>query len=261
MTAPPGMPAPIDAFLPISGAQLIETDAYLVAELKILDAVEDLGIALLSGEAGLGKTYAARNICRRAIASGRMDGYRFAEAVFTARPTTRAIAERLLTALTGVAHSGRRDDVGEHLIEVLRQPTALIIDEAQFFNNECMQYLRYLYELDATRLALVLVGGPGCWRTISKDPMLAGRIYRHALFERLTVEDVLDIMPAYHPLLATASPAQSRRIDRLCGKGNFRSWKIFLKTALKDCERQRREELDDDGIDRVLETIGRPRRD
>lgn len=261
MTTVAGVPQTIDPFLPVEGTRLIETDWYLAAEAKITDAIDDFGIALLSGPAGLGKTFSARNICRRATAAGQLEGYRLAEAVFTARPTTRAIAEKLLKALTGVTHTGRRDDVSEHLIDVLRQPTVLLVDEAQFFNNECMQYLRYLYELDDSRLALILVGGPGCWRTVSKDPMLAGRIYRHAQFQRLPLADVLAIMPDYHPLLATATERQLTHIDNKCGKGVFRSWKIFLKSAVKECQRVDRDRLDDEIIKRVIARIGRPERD
>jgi DNA transposition AAA+ family ATPase len=72
----------------------------------------------------------------------------------------------------------------------------LVIDEAQRLTRHAMEVLRYFYDDPDTQLALLLVGGDGCWETISREPMLASRVYRQRRFRPFRSADVPSLMQA-----------------------------------------------------------------
>ena len=53
----------------------------------------------------------------------------------------------------------------------------------------------------------MLVGGNGTWTVLSREPMLASRVYRRVRFAALARADVIGAMPAYHPLYTDATPS------------------------------------------------------
>jgi DNA transposition AAA+ family ATPase len=72
----------------------------------------------------------------------------------------------------------------------------LVVDEAQRLTRHAMEVLRYFYDDPDTQLALLLVGGDGCWETISREPMLASRVYRQRRFGPFRSADVPSLMQA-----------------------------------------------------------------
>ena len=86
--------------------------------------------------------------------------------------------------------------------ELSSAPSIVVVDESQLLTSDCIELLRYLHDHRSTRFALVLVGGNGTWRVLSREPMLASRVYRRVRFAPLTRGDVLAAIPAYHPIYA-----------------------------------------------------------
>jgi hypothetical protein len=161
-------------------------------------------------------------------------------AQFPSRPTTLHVARRLYRELTG-ADPGRanRFDLSERLIGLLTdREWLLVVDEAQWLNRECIEYLRHLHDHARTRFSLLLVGGDGCWRVLSREPMLRSRIYRRVQFAPMPPAMVLQVIPGYHPIYERVPGSLLALIDDCYAHGCFREWANFTHSALAFCQEQ-----------------------
>jgi len=160
-------------YLEVPGARVIQTAELLLAGRALRDLLAARAMGVLHGPAGSGKTFAAHV----ALAELRVAT---AWVQFPSRPSMLHVARRLYRELAG-ADPGRanRFELSEELIALLAQREwLLIVDEAQWLNRECIEYLRHLHDHPETRFALLLIGGDGCWEVLSHVPMLRSRIYR-----------------------------------------------------------------------------------
>jgi hypothetical protein len=214
-------------FLDLAGAAALETESYLLAQRAVADVVEAGAMAVLHGDAGLGKTFAVED----ALAAPQLP---LLWVPFPSRPTPRLIAATLLESLTGRPTRLDRFAIIGRLVELLTErPAIVVVDESQLLTSDCIELLRYLHDHRTTRFALGLVGGNGTWRVLSREPMLASRVYRRVRFQPLTRAEVLACMPAYHPLYAHADPDLIGLIDDLFAHGNLRNWAAFTDSALR----------------------------
>ena len=93
-----------------------------------------------------------------------------------------------------------------------------------------------------TDIAIVFVGGGDCYQVLRREPMLSSRVYVWQEFRRLDREQVLAVIPAYHPIWAGADPADIAYADVHAGHGNFRAWSkitAHVVTALARLDRGR----------------------
>jgi DNA transposition AAA+ family ATPase len=226
-------------FLDLAGAATLETESYLLAQRAVADAVDANAMAVLHGDAGLGKTFAVED----ALAAPRLP---LLWVSFPSRPTPRLIAATLLEAITGRPTRLDRFAIIRRLVERLTAtPAIVVVDESQLLTSDCIELLRYLHDHRTTRFALVLVGGNGTWRVLSREPMLASRVYRRVRFQPLTRAEVLAAIPGYHALYARAEPELIRLIDDLFAHGNLRNWAAFTDSALRLARDVDRDELDE----------------
>lgn len=94
------------------------------------------------------------------------------------------------------------------------------------------EYWRHLWDDRRTDIAIVFVGGGDCFRVLLREPMLSSRVYVWQEFRRMPREQVLRVIPAYHPIWKDTDPELIALTDRTAGHGNFRSWaKITAHTA------------------------------
>jgi type II secretory pathway predicted ATPase ExeA len=140
--------------LGLVGARVVQTPALLLSRRAIRDILSARALGVLHGPAGSGKTFAA---CLM------LDELQVAQAwvQFPSRPTMLHVAPRLYRELIG-ADPGRanRFDLSEELIALLAgREWLLVVDEAQWLNRECIEYLRHLHDHARTRFSLLLVGG------------------------------------------------------------------------------------------------------
>lgn len=157
---------------------------------------------------------------------------------FPSKPTMRLVADELLQALTGTPapRSRNRFYLTAALIAELSGPQRLIVvDEAQRLNSDCIELLRHLHDHPDTRFALLYVGGDGCWEVLSREPMLASRVYRRLPFKRLETAGGPALMRGYHPIYHGADAALLADIDAAYGHGMLRNWAVFTRTALALC--------------------------
>lgn len=237
--------------LALAGARVIETEALLLTERAVGDLVAARAMAVLHGPAGSGKTFAA------ASAAARHD-VECCWVQFPSRPTMLHVAKRLLKALTGdEPRRANRFELSDELIDLLSDRGWLIVvDEAQWLNRECIEYLRHLHDQPQTLFALLLVGGDGCWEVLSREPMLRSRIYRRVRFAPMSPQAVLEVIPRYHPIYQEATGELLLEIDERYAHGSFREWAAFTHSAQTICEEQAAPRLTDAVARTVLDLHG-----
>ena len=155
------------------------------------------------GDAGLGKTLSV-NASLRALAPA--DTCRVQ---FRARPAPRDIRHVLFDAL-GISGTPptRPIEFDALLKDALSERfRVLVCDEAQWLSRECLELWRHLRDDRRTDIAIVFAGGGDCYRVLRREPMLSSRVYVWQEFRRLDREQVLAVIPAYHPVWASADPA------------------------------------------------------
>jgi hypothetical protein len=219
--------------LGLVGARVVQTAELLLSRRAIRDLLSARALGVMHGPAGSGKTFAAQ----LAVAEFRVER---AWVQFPSRPTMLHVARRLYRELTG-ADPGRanRFELSEELLGLLAgREWLLVVDEAQWLNRECIEYLRHLHDHPRTKFSLLLVGGDGCWRVLSREPMLRSRIYRRVRFTPMRPKTVLDVIPGYHPIYRDAPGELIAMIDDRYAHGCFREWASFTHGALALCREQ-----------------------
>lgn len=235
-------------YLELSGARVIQTAELLLTGRTVRDLLVARATGVLHGPAGSGKTFAAHvALSELRVATAWVQ--------FPSRPSMLHVARRLYRELAG-ADPGRanRFELSEQLIALLAQREwLLIVDEAQWLNRECIEYLRHLHDHPETRFALLLVGGDGCWEVLAREPMLRSRIYRRVRFARMPLQTVLEVIPAYHPLYRHAAPELLALVDDRYAHGCFREWASFTHSTLALCHERPAPELTEEIARAVLE--------
>lgn len=234
-------------------------DAAVLATEDLLDARDLIGeistataMGAIYGPAGTGKSFAVDEaVADRSEAD-------FVRTDFRARPTMRYIRQELGRLLgVGTACRVGAFEADWALKRALSQEFRLvIIDEAQWLNRECFEYLRHLHDDPDTRFALLFVGGDGCYEVLRREPMLDSRLYAHQRFGPLTPAAVLAFIPTYHRIYTDADPAVLRLVDDTCGHGNFRSWARFTCHANRLCQRTGRTVCDEEIARNAFRTLG-----
>jgi hypothetical protein len=161
--------------------------------------------------------------------------------------------------LTGAAapRSRNRFYLTNALVDELSGPQRLVvIDEAQRLNGDCIELLRHLHDHPSTRFALLYVGGDGCWEVLSREPMLASRVFRRLPFKKLARDKLPALMRTYHPIYAAVDEALLLEVDEGYGHGIFRNWAAFTETAAMLCAEACRDHLDADVVANAYALLG-----
>jgi DNA transposition AAA+ family ATPase len=248
-------------FLNVTGANILETPTLQAVAQDLDFIIEHHAIGVVHGPAGLGKTFAVDAALSELIATqrGSAGRRRFVSLSFTHAPTMREVANTLATALLPVPPtSGNRFELQTKVLrELSTAPHLLIVDEAQRLTRHAMEVLRYIYDDKTIKLAVLLVGGDGCWETISREPMIKSRVARKRRFLRLPEREVPALMQLYHPLYAKAAPELLAQVDAGFAHGNWRSWASFTATAFDLATTHGRTTLDDDLVTTSYVSLGR----
>lgn len=240
-------------FVDIDGAAILPTEQLGLIDQAVGHLVGARAMGAVHGDAGLGKSFAVDRALDR-----RVNEVAACTVSFPSRPTMRLVAATLLGELTGDPPPGRRDRfaLSAELLELLAdhrgrdgRERLVVVDEAQQLNRECIEFLRYLHDHRLTRFGLLLVGGNGTWRVLSREPMLRSRIYRRVVCTPLSSEQVCALLPRYHRLYHGVDPELLLFVDDHFAHGNLRDWAGFTATAIELCEAA--------GLDTITEQIAR----
>ena len=172
---PPRRRGPPTCFLGLEGPAILPTSHFLLTRrADVEDVIDRAAMGVIHGDAGLGKTFAVQ------AALAAPDDWAIATMSFPNRadhaPGRRHPAARhrrdAQPRLQPLPHHGAAAG------GIRAHPMAGRGGEAQRLNGVCIEYLRHLHDHPATRLALLLVGGNGCWEVLSREPMLGSRVWR-----------------------------------------------------------------------------------
>jgi hypothetical protein len=126
----------------------------------------------------------------------------------------------------------------------------LVCDQAQWLSRECLEFCRHLWDDPHTAIAIVFVGD--CYRVLRREPMLSSRIYLWQEFRAMPPEQVLTVIPAYHPVWAGTDPELLAWVDAHAGHGNFRAWSNITAHTVTGLQRLDRPHPDRQILQRVL---------
>lgn len=237
-----------EQFLGLEDAQTLKTHAYLRTQRAVDDLARVQGMGVIHGDAGLGKTYSVRSALER------LQGVAVSWFDFPGRTTTKSLVQGLLNEITGVEHEGTRPRLEVLLLDCLaKDPRVLVVDEAQRLYDEIIEYLRHLYDRPSTRFALILVGGNDCWARVSSYPMVWSRVYRNIGFQPLSIEEVLDHIPRFHPVYTAVAPELIVDIDDAFAHGNLRDWTKFTIDALALIRENSLDALSEEVVDAIFD--------
>jgi DNA transposition AAA+ family ATPase len=244
-------------FLQLPGARVVATEQLLDTRDLVADLIEIRGMGAVYGPAGTGKTFAVA----QALANHPEHGV--VRTTFRSRPTTRFVRHELYAALGLGPFAPRSPVETDRLLKVAlaERHRLIVVDEAQWLNRECFEFLRHLHDDSSTTFGLLFVGGAGCYEVLHREPMLDSRLYAHVRFQALTPRQVVQVIPVYHSIYASVEPALITLIDEHCAHGNFRTWAKFTLHAQRFLERVERPVLDEEVARNVFARLGggRPR--
>jgi DNA transposition AAA+ family ATPase len=233
------------------GARIIATPQLQLARHVVTDVTSHEAVGVIHGHAGLGKTFAVRT-CAQALAAGtgRLEAPQVCTVSFSPQPTLRQIVDALLLTLTGSHGSSKsRFHLTRELIaELARIPRLIVVDEAQRLTGHGIELLRHLHDDPDTRFGLLYVGGHGCWEVLSREPMLASRIWRRLAITPLQRDIVPEAIRGYHPMYEDADDELLHYIDDRFAHGIWRNWASFSATAHLLAQRADRTAIDEEII-------------
>ncbi|MFI2026450.1 AAA family ATPase [Streptomyces buecherae] len=203
----------------VPGAQVVHTPAVRSVLRTVAHAAAVGAVVCLYGDAGQGKTVALQYALSQLPHPARVRRVHVG-----VHPTVPELRRVLADAL----ELGRRlpRGAGEAdlmLVNALRQPRVLVLDEAQRLPGPALEFLRGLWDHPDTDTALVLAGA-GSERALRRVPALASRVLTWELVPRLGQREVATVMAAFHPLWEDVSADDVAWVDEHVGHGNFRTW-------------------------------------
>ncbi|MDF4248775.1 ATP-binding protein [Streptomyces sp. WMMB303] len=187
-------PRETDHYTQLPDAAVVTTRALLAARENIADTIEARAMMCLHGPAGVGKTLAA-NVCLRELQAAQ--GEEVCRITFRARPTARAVRHELFAALGLPGDPPRHPSEFDRLLldSLASQPRTLVVDEAQWLNQETFEYFRFAWDNPYTQIAIIFAGGEGAHSVLRKEPMLSSRIFIWQHLKKLTVAEVQQVIP------------------------------------------------------------------
>jgi type II secretory pathway predicted ATPase ExeA len=219
---------------PVEGTTFAPTPAYQETLIKASEMATRYGILLVTGPPGVGKT----ETCKQVMAdiAGR-DGIPGLWVQLGTKPNPKEVVCQLMVAL------GMRPKRTEptwvlmlELVELLAvTPRTVWIDDAHNLRADAFTTIRTLHDRPDAKWTLGLIGTQLlAKRLISDQPELLSRVGRRVEMDRLRVDRLLvEVLAAWHPLLAGCATDRLLRMDRTGPKGNFRAWDELLATLVR----------------------------
>jgi len=221
-----------DHYPGLHGAQPVGTDAMKRTKQLVREAIEEREMALVYGDVGLGKTFAVRIVLRKEAA----------EATVLLDPPPNASKSEFQTALwTCLELDGDPSDAKhphQRILDALGgEFRVLLVDEVQLLSTYALEYLRHLWEHAAQRPAVIFIGSGNTRQRVLHARPVHSRIHDWQQFTPLTLPEVLNSIPVYHPVWKDRDPGLIEFGDDIGGHGNFRNWAhatFFIAKELRE---------------------------
>ncbi|MBJ7353773.1 MAG: AAA family ATPase [Thermoleophilaceae bacterium] len=232
----------------LEDARTITTHQFLVTEMAVEDCIHRQAIGLFTGGAGTGKTFAVES------ATAELD-LPVVRTLFGSKATPREVARQILCELGEPPARGSYYDLADEVVRCLVDPHVVVIDEAQHLNQDCTFFIRHLIDREDTQVTILLVGAEGLITKVRKDPTLDSRIYRRVGFAEMSEEELLGVLPNYHPIYRGVSRALLEDLIDRCEVVKHRVLAVFTLTAADLLAREERESIDKNTLDKSLALI------
>lgn len=182
----------------VAGAQVVVTPVVgsvvrTVAHAAVVGAVVVGAVVCVYGDAGQGKTVALQYALSQLPRSARVRRVQVGVRSSVAE-VRRALAEALDLRGRLPHGAGEADAV---LVEALRQPRVLVLDEAQRLSVSALEFLRGWWDHQDTDAALVF-SGAGSEGALRRVPALVSRVLTWELVPRMAPGEVVTVMQAFH---------------------------------------------------------------
>ncbi|HEY5836961.1 ATP-binding protein [Streptomyces sp.] len=203
----------------VAGAQVVVTPVVESVVRTVAHAAAVGAVVCVYGDAGQGKTVALQYALSQLPRPARVRRVQVGVHSSVAE-VRRALAEALDLRGRLPHGTGEADAV---LVEALRQPRVLVLDEAQRLSVSALEFLRGLWDHPDTDAALVFAGA-GSERALRRVPALASRVLTWELVPRMAQGEVATVMQAFHPLWSQVADQDMAWVEEYVGHGNFRTW-------------------------------------
>ncbi|GAB7189071.1 hypothetical protein ATKI12_8902 [Kitasatospora sp. Ki12] len=222
------IPTPGEHAHDLPDAKQMSTRATQTVRQNLDTVIPTCGILCIHGDVGLGKTFSVRTTLRD-IAIGNQDVAEGTIHVPFGDDPSRSYFQGALHYALGLPGDppSNRAVRERRLLETLSSRLHLLVfDEAQRLNKAALNYLWQLADARQTKkkLVIILIGAQNFYRKIQAQSPIASRTLTWQQFSRLKTEEVLAIIPDYHPLWNEASTEDITWTDTLICHGNFRNW-------------------------------------
>jgi hypothetical protein len=210
-------PQTADHFRRLEGARAVGTLAALETEEFLTEAIDEGCILCIHGHVGLGKTFSVHTALRQLAPDTTI------RLVFDEAPKKNEVLEALWRALALPGEPGSSATTKRLIKQSLTaSPRVLLVDEVQNLNFATLEYLRILW--DDVAMPLVLVGSGKTRQRVFDHPALHSRIDLWQQFKPLTLVDVLNVIPAYHPVWEGVNDEVLTFTNDTYARGVFRNW-------------------------------------
>lgn len=209
------------------GIPTVETPGFRKTQLVVSQAIADNEIAVVTGDAGLGKSFAVDYAVKAAQVP-------FVWVQVGATPSPKEVTARLARELFGT-NGGRRTlyELADDIVEELKaERHIVVVDEAQNLKKRGLDQIRFLHDVANAAFPLLFVGGASCAEVLQSDPQLADRVGAWVSFRALSRQELFAVLDAYHPFFAASDKQLLAEMDRVFAHGVFRRWARVLQKAL-----------------------------
>lgn len=142
--------------------------------------------------------------------------------------------QHITTAITGAQATGTARQMQSEAREYLTAvPTLLIVDEAQHLSTAALLQLRWLWDLDFPRFAIVLAGSD-LFTRLGDEPSVDTRIDARIPIREHTSGRMIELLRLHHPMAAATDAHLLNQIDQAYAHGSWRAWSKLLLCLATD---------------------------
>ncbi|MGN9846529.1 AAA family ATPase [Nonomuraea sp. H19] len=227
------------------GGDVVATEALQMTYANLKMALEERAMACMYGDSGLGKT-AMVNAALRYLAPE--------ETVHMSDCRPRRMRDGLFDALGLQRPRPRNSRECDNLLKttLAERSRVVVCDNADWLPADCFEWWCHLWDDRHTETAIVFVGRADCFEVLAREP---ARILLWQEFKRMTLAEVLRVIPAYHPIWADADAKVIKLADRRIAHGNWRVWAYLTAHAVNALEQLQRRTVDEDVLRWALDRL------
>ncbi|AYN37688.1 ATP-binding protein [Streptomyces dangxiongensis] len=212
--------APAPHYLSLPDARTVTTQAVRAAAHALDKVLREQSMMCLTADPGVGKTFTLHTLCEQRPT---LPALRLLQRP-QARPDDLRHSLHHALNLPGdpPQDAGICDDYLRHALA--HTPRLLAVDEAHQLSTSCIEYLRYLHDDPTPQVTILLLASRPRLKALRSQPTLLSRVTTWHHMEPLDPDEVLTVLPAFHPLWHNTPNRTLTHLDEMWAHGNLRRW-------------------------------------